>query len=110
MLGIKAFYSRLSPKDDMPEAAPIGEGRGRAEDIALTAAAGTVDLAGRKVEAFLYDGQLPGKEIWVNKGDLLKVSLRNDPIFADASPAVHGRDRQCFRPDGAAKYDGGHPD
>ena len=148
MLGIKAFYSRLSPKDDMPdnpalpEAAPIGEGRGRAEDrpllgrlrlsrrsllvgvtlggvglaggasllrsgsaqapvigpgsplvaaterarrrsgrtvdIALTAAAGTVDLAGRKVEAFLYDGQLPGKEIRVSKGDLLNVSLRND--------------------------------
>ena len=33
-----------------------------------------------------------------------------DPIFADASPAVHGRDRQCFRPDGAAKYGGHQPE
>ncbi len=39
---------------------------------------GDVDLGGRVVRTWSYGGQLPGREIRVRRGDLLRVSLRND--------------------------------
>lgn len=50
---------------------------GRTTAVSVTAAPGTVDLGGRTVEALLYNGVLPGQELRVSRGDVLKVDLKN---------------------------------
>ncbi len=44
----------------------------------LRAAPTTVDLAGRLVQTWAYDGVVPGKELRAMAGDLLRVRLTND--------------------------------
>ncbi|MDQ2882004.1 MAG: multicopper oxidase family protein [Actinomycetota bacterium] len=46
-------------------------------DVNLDALQGDVDLGGRVVRTWTYGGQLPGREIRVRRGDMLRVSLRN---------------------------------
>lgn len=44
----------------------------------LRAAPATLDLGGRRVDTWAYDGGAPGPELRVTEGDLLEVALRND--------------------------------
>ncbi len=50
----------------------------QAVDVRLAAVTGQVDLGGRAVSTWTYGGELPGPEIRVRRGDLLRVELRND--------------------------------
>jgi FtsP/CotA-like multicopper oxidase with cupredoxin domain len=51
---------------------------GRSSSVQLTAAAGTLDLAGRHVQTWLFNGKLHGPEIRLSRGDLLMADVRND--------------------------------
>ncbi|GEP38118.1 putative oxidase (copper-binding protein) [Nocardioides psychrotolerans] len=50
---------------------------GKVVQRTLTAAPSTVDLGGRVVSTWAYDGSVPGPEIRVGAGDLLQVRLVN---------------------------------
>ncbi|MBN9098021.1 MAG: multicopper oxidase family protein [Pseudonocardia sp.] len=50
----------------------------RTVDLALDARVGPVDIGGRTVTTWTYGGALPGKEIRVTAGDLLKARLTNN--------------------------------
>ena len=47
-------------------------------DITLSAAATTIDLAGRQVETWAFGGKVPGPVIRANVGDVLRVAFRNE--------------------------------
>jgi multicopper oxidase len=57
------------------EAVRIAERAGPARDIRLVADVGEVDVAGRLIRTFLYDGRMPGPEIRVRAGERLRVTL-----------------------------------
>jgi multicopper oxidase len=50
---------------------------GRTVDAALAATAGPVDLGGVTVNTWSYHGQIPGPEIRVRKGDVIRAGLSN---------------------------------
>ncbi|WP_067891108.1 multicopper oxidase family protein [Nocardia vaccinii] len=45
--------------------------------VALRAAPATVDLGGVQVQTWTYGGKLPGQEIRINRGDVLRATLTN---------------------------------
>ncbi|MBM7860705.1 multicopper oxidase family protein [Lentzea nigeriaca] len=49
----------------------------RSTSVTLVAATAEVDLGGVQVHTWAYGGQLPGREIRVRRGDVLKVELTN---------------------------------
>lgn len=49
----------------------------RVTTVELAAVAGEVDLGGVPVPTWTFDGRLPGKEIRVKKGEVLRVRLKN---------------------------------
>jgi FtsP/CotA-like multicopper oxidase with cupredoxin domain len=49
----------------------------RSTSVTLNAVAAEVDLGGVQVQTWAYGGQLPGREIRVRRGDVLKVELNN---------------------------------
>ncbi len=55
----------------------------------LSAAAGSVNIAGRKATALSYNGGVPGPTLHVRQGDLLNVSLDNR-LNATTNLHVHG--------------------
>jgi FtsP/CotA-like multicopper oxidase with cupredoxin domain len=62
----------------------------------LTARTATVGLAsGREVDAWTYDGQLPGPAITATQGDLIEVTLRNTDIEDGVTLHWHGYDVPC---------------
>ncbi|MHA6781817.1 multicopper oxidase family protein [Pseudonocardia saturnea] len=50
----------------------------RAVDVRLAAVTGQVDIGRRTVSTWSYGGELPGQEIRVRRGNLLRVELAND--------------------------------
>ena len=52
-------------------------GRPVARTIALRAAPATVDLGGVLVDTWAFDGRIPGPEIRVDRGEVLRVELAN---------------------------------
>ncbi|MBP0456049.1 multicopper oxidase family protein [Streptomyces montanisoli] len=52
-------------------------GTGKERTVRRTATAGTVDLGGKTVQTWSYDGELPGKEIRLTAGDTLVAHLAN---------------------------------
>jgi FtsP/CotA-like multicopper oxidase with cupredoxin domain len=59
----------------------------------LTARKATVTLAsGRRVEAWTYNGQVPGPAITARQGDLIEVTLRNADIGIGVTLHWHGYD------------------
>jgi FtsP/CotA-like multicopper oxidase with cupredoxin domain len=50
---------------------------GRITRVRLTAAAGTVDLAGKQLTTWLFNGKLHGPEIRMRQGDRLKADVHN---------------------------------
>ncbi|WP_109509436.1 multicopper oxidase family protein [Nocardioides speluncae] len=62
----------------------------------VTARQATVRLpSGREVEAFTYDGRLPGTAITATEGDLVDVTLRNEDIEDGVTLHWHGYDVAC---------------
>ena len=62
----------------------------------LTAQKATVRLpSGREIDAWTYDGQLPGPAIIATKGDLIEVTLRNADIADGVTLHWHGYDVAC---------------
>jgi multicopper oxidase len=59
------------------EAVRIAERAGPPRDIRLVADVGEVDVAGRVVRTYLYDGRMPGPEIRVREGERLRVTVEN---------------------------------
>ncbi|WP_338748312.1 multicopper oxidase family protein [Janibacter alittae] len=55
----------------------------------LRAAPTTVDLAGRAVQTWAYDGVVPGKELRATAGDVVRVRLAND-LPEDTTVHWHG--------------------
>lgn len=49
----------------------------RSVEMTLDAVAGEVDIGGRAVQTWSYGGEVPGKEIRVHRGDLLRVEVAN---------------------------------
>jgi FtsP/CotA-like multicopper oxidase with cupredoxin domain len=62
----------------------------------LTAQVATVRLpSGRHLDAWTYDGQLPGPAITATEGDLIEVTLRNADITDGVTLHWHGYDVAC---------------
>jgi FtsP/CotA-like multicopper oxidase with cupredoxin domain len=62
----------------------------------LTAQTATVRLpSGREIDAWTYDGQLPGPAITATVGDLIEVTLRNADIADGVTLHWHGYDVAC---------------
>src|SRR5687767_13129767 len=76
--GLVAGGARIGPGS--PKVADAERARrvagARSTSVTLNAVTGEVDLGGVRVQTWSY-GQLPGKEIRVRRGDVLKVELRN---------------------------------
>ncbi|HEX7746781.1 MAG TPA: multicopper oxidase family protein [Micromonosporaceae bacterium] len=59
----------------------------------LTARTATITLSsGRRVEAWTFDGQVPGPHLTAEVGDLVEVTLRNADIGVGATLHWHGYD------------------
>lgn len=62
----------------------------------LTARTATVQLAsGQVIEAWTYDGRLPGPAITATQGDLIEVTLRNADLDDGVTLHWHGYDVAC---------------
>ena len=70
-----------------------GGGRRR---YALTARTATVRLpSGREIQAWTYNGRVPGPPILATEGDLIEVTLRNTDIEDGVTLHWHGYDVAC---------------
>jgi FtsP/CotA-like multicopper oxidase with cupredoxin domain len=58
----------------------------------LTAGTATVSVSGRDVEAWAFNGQVPGPELTATVGDVLEVTLRNRDIARGVTLHWHGYD------------------
>ncbi|MEV5764654.1 multicopper oxidase family protein [Micromonospora sp. NPDC052213] len=58
----------------------------------LTAGAATVNVSGRDVEAWAFNGQVPGPDLTATVGDVLEVTLRNRDIARGVTLHWHGYD------------------
>ncbi|KES08636.1 multicopper oxidase [Streptomyces toyocaensis] len=62
----------------------------------LTAKTATVRLdSGREIDAWTYDGRLPGPALTATEGDVIEVTLRNDDIDDGVTLHWHGYDVAC---------------
>ncbi|GAA6527982.1 multicopper oxidase family protein [Intrasporangium sp. DVR] len=69
---------------------------GRVREHVLTAVRANVRLpSGRTVEAWTFDGSLPGPALVVDEGDVLRVTLRNRDIDQGVTLHWHGYDVAC---------------
>ncbi|MEV4692718.1 multicopper oxidase family protein [Micromonospora echinospora] len=70
--------------------------RGTARRHVLTARTGTVTIpSGRAIDAWSYEGRLPGPAITATEGDLIEVTLRNADIEDGVTVHWHGYDVPC---------------
>jgi FtsP/CotA-like multicopper oxidase with cupredoxin domain len=111
-LGWSWWHSRLPGRYDVMDYGSIDRGGGRASThrhfsvaalkgpskgtpdvrLTLTAEKASVRLSGANVEAWTYDGRVPGPEIRVHKGDLVEVTLANKDIGDGVTIHWHGVD------------------
>jgi FtsP/CotA-like multicopper oxidase with cupredoxin domain len=69
---------------------------GRRRQYVLTAQTATVRLpSGREIQAWTYNGQVPGPPITATVGDLIDVTLRNTDIDDGVTLHWHGYDVAC---------------
>jgi FtsP/CotA-like multicopper oxidase with cupredoxin domain len=69
---------------------------GTARQYTLTARTATVRLAsGREIQAWTYNGRVPGPPITATAGDLIEVTLRNADIEDGVTLHWHGYDVAC---------------
>lgn len=76
----RATRPTVGPSDPAVAAAEAARARPGASvtRLDLRASPTTLDLGGRRVDTWTYDGGLPGPELRVTEGDVLEVALRND--------------------------------
>ena len=74
--GVKAFPASTDGKGNQLMA-PRMEGRVKVYDLTATVIQWEVE-PGRRVEAWVYNGQLPGPMIRVREGDRVRINLKND--------------------------------
>ncbi|MET7749789.1 multicopper oxidase family protein [Micromonospora sp. NPDC005367] len=60
--------------------------------VTLTAGTATVNVSGRAVAAWAFNGQVPGPELTATVGDVLEVTLRNRDIERGVTLHWHGYD------------------
>ncbi len=72
-----------------PSAPSVGEPTQR---FTLTAGTATVNVSGRTVAAWAFNGQVPGPELTATVGDVLEVTLRNRDIGRGVTLHWHGYD------------------
>ncbi|WP_433359436.1 multicopper oxidase family protein [Actinoplanes sp. CA-142083] len=63
-----------------------------AERFTLTAATATVRVGGHDVDAWAFNGQVPGPQLTATVGDVLQVTLRNRDIKRGVTLHWHGYD------------------
>ncbi|CAL9375229.1 hypothetical protein SUDANB176_00949 [Streptomyces sp. enrichment culture] len=69
---------------------------GATRRYALTAKKATVRLdSGREIDAWTYNGRVPGPAITATEGDAVEVTLRNDDIEDGVTLHWHGYDVAC---------------
>jgi FtsP/CotA-like multicopper oxidase with cupredoxin domain len=69
------------------------DGSGHLRRFTLTARKATVTLSsGRRVEAWTYNGRVPGPPVTASEGDLIEVTLRNADIERGVTLHWHGYD------------------
>ncbi len=76
LLGSPTQIGPRSPLVDEAERARRTAGA-RVVEVNLAASPTTVDLGGVQAQTWAYDGQLPGREIRVARGDVLRANLSN---------------------------------
>lgn len=81
---VKAFPAKTEGRGNQP-LAPKLDGEVKVFELVASKVQWEVE-PGRRVEAMVYNGQLPGPEIRVTEGDKVRVVLRND---LDASTSIH---------------------
>jgi FtsP/CotA-like multicopper oxidase with cupredoxin domain len=74
------------PSSDIARAEAARRRSGRVRTLSLRPRRTEVDLGGRVVTALTYGGDLPGAEVRVQAGDLLRVEVHNE---LDRSTSVH---------------------
>ena len=80
----------VGPRSDAVAAAETRRGHaGGIVDVALTAGVTTIDLGGRKVTTWAYDGRLPGKQIRLTAGQTLRTRVTNQ-LPVETSVHWHG--------------------
>ncbi|MEU7951573.1 multicopper oxidase family protein [Micromonospora chalcea] len=85
---------KVSVADLRGPGAPAAGGTARRH--VLTARTGTVTLPeGRPIDAWSYEGRLPGPAITATEGDLIEVTLRNADIENGVTLHWHGYDVPC---------------
>lgn len=84
--GISAACSSQTSDRSPPNAARES---GKGLDLTVTPAETEIDLGGVKVRTWAYDGQVPGKEIRLRKGETLRARV-NNTLPADTSVHWHG--------------------
>ncbi|MET8453209.1 multicopper oxidase family protein [Streptomyces sp. NPDC005209] len=67
----------VNPSGPEVHAAERRRGSGPVRTFRFTAAPVTVDLGGRSVSTWAYDGRLPGPEVRITAGDVLSINLAN---------------------------------
>jgi FtsP/CotA-like multicopper oxidase with cupredoxin domain len=82
--GVKAFPAKTQGKGNQP-LAPRMEGSVKVFDITASKITWEVE-PGRSVEAFAYNGQVPGPQIRVREGDRVRVNVTNN---LEQSTAMH---------------------
>src|SRR6266540_1681507 len=89
--GRAAEPRRVAPDSQPVRAAESRRRRAgaRVHDVVLRAAPGQADLGGLVVATWLYDGRLPGREVRVTAGDVLRARVVND-LPAETSVHWHG--------------------
>jgi len=74
---------------DYRDASTVGEPTRR---FTLTAGTATVNVSGRDVSAWAFNGQVPGPELTATVGDVIEVTLRNRDIARGVTLHWHGYD------------------
>ncbi|MFE9449927.1 multicopper oxidase family protein [Streptomyces sp. NPDC006739] len=84
----------VHPSGPQVIAAERKRGTGPLRSFTLTAAETRIDLGGRTVRTWAYGDSLPGREVRVNAGDLLDITLANH-LPVETTMHAHGVRMRC---------------
>ncbi|WP_276607678.1 multicopper oxidase domain-containing protein [Microbispora catharanthi] len=84
--GVPAF---VGPSAEQVRAAEAARHPGAVRDVVLTAQRALVDLGGKVVDTWSYDGRVPGAQIRVKAGEVVRARMVNR-LPADTSVHWHG--------------------
>src|SRR5712692_9439033 len=77
--GAVPFGGNARPAAAQPASVPLAKGDGQLQQFQLTVGRTQWELApGKIVDAFTYNGQVPGPELRVTEGDTVRVTVKNE--------------------------------